>query len=270
MSERLYSLRNRWFTTVIAGTALLAVVSAGVGFVALPLLQSDLRLPGIWQAICTAAGLVQRGPATATAAAGVATSKVVVTPRMMGSFDESAIGRGATLAMACTSCHGSRGLSEADSPNLAGQYAPAVYKQLRDYQSGARTNAVMGPRVVAMSDRDMRDLAAYYAYLPRLPGYHPEVGSPAIPDIVVHGAPMRNIAPCATCHGGIDNKAGSAWLEGQSPVYLRAQLQAFVSGTRHNDISQQMRNVARGMTPAEIDQAAAYYASQPSLLGRLD
>jgi cytochrome c553 len=270
MTERLYSRRNRWFTTVVAGTALLAILSAGVGFVALPLLQTDLRLPGIWDAICSAAGLVQRGPAAVTVAAGVQTSDVVVTPRMMGGLDASAVGRGATLALACTSCHGTRGLSKADSPNLAGQYAPAVYKQLRDYQSGARTNAVMGPRVAALSDRDMRDLAAYYAYLPRLPGYHPEVGSSAVPDVVVHGAPMRNIAPCATCHGGIDNKAGSAWLEGQSPVYLRAQLQAFVSGTRHNDISQQMRNVARGMTPTEIDQSAAYYSSRPGSLGQLE
>ena len=148
------------------------------------------------------------------------------------------------------------------SPNLAGQYAAGVYKQLRDYKSGARTNAVMGPRVAGLSDRDMRDLAAYYAFLPRLVGFHPaSEGAP--PSIVVNGAPMRNIAPCATCHGGIDAKAGSAWLEGQSPVYLRAQLAAFASGARRNDINQQMRNVARGMTAAEIDAAAAHYASQP-------
>jgi hypothetical protein len=34
------------------------------------------------------------------------------------------------------------------------------------------------------------------------------------------------------------------------------------SSDRHNDISGQMRNVARGMTPAEIEWAAAYCASQ--------
>jgi cytochrome c553 len=44
---------------------------------------------------------------------------------------------------------------------------------------------------------------------------------------------------------------------------MKAQLQAFASGVRHNDISEQMRNIARAMTPQEIDQAAAYYASQP-------
>ena len=49
-----------------------------------------------------------------------------------------------------------------------------------------------------------------------------------------------------------------------SAAYVKAQLQAFASGARRNDISQQMRNVARRMTPEEIDQAAEWYASQPS------
>jgi cytochrome c553 len=60
-----------------------------------------------------------------------------------------------------------------------------------------------------------------------------------------------------SCHGSLDNKAGSPWLEGQSDAYLNAQLRAFASGQRTNDISQQMRNIARAMTPQEIDDAAA-------------
>ena len=44
---------------------------------------------------------------------------------------------------------------------------------------------------------------------------------------------------------------------------MREQLLAFASGQRRNDISQQMRNIARAMTPQEINEAAAYYASQP-------
>ncbi len=262
--ERLYSFRNRWFTSAVAATGLVAVLSAGIGFVALPLFQTGTPFSGVWDAICSAAGLVRPAPVASSPIEPVArTTNVVVTPQMLQLGDAGAIGRGATLAMACTSCHGARGLSEADSPNLAGQYATMVYKQLRDYNSGARVNAVMTPRATGMSDPDMRDLAAYYAFLPRLPGTHPATGNGAAPAIVVSGAPMRNIAPCAACHGGIDNKAGSAWLEGQSPVYLRAQLTAFVSGARHNDINQQMRNVARNMTPAEIDAAAEYYAGQP-------
>jgi cytochrome c553 len=80
---------------------------------------------------------------------------------------------------------------------------------------------------------------------------------------VIYGAPVRGIAPCGSCHGSLDNKTGSPWLEGQSEIYLKAQLHAFASSERRNDISQQMRNVARAMTLQEIDEAAAYYASQP-------
>jgi cytochrome c553 len=74
---------------------------------------------------------------------------------------------------------------------------------------------------------------------------------------------MRGIAPCGSCHGSLDNKTGSPWLEGQSEVYLKAQLIAFTTGERRNDISQQMRNIARQMTAEEIDQVAHYYEAQP-------
>jgi len=74
---------------------------------------------------------------------------------------------------------------------------------------------------------------------------------------------MRNIPPRAACHGGMEIKTGSPRLEGESAVYLEAQLKAFASGTRHDDISQQMRNIARQMTPTEIDSAARYYSGQP-------
>ncbi len=53
-------------------------------------------------------------------------------------------------------------------------------------------------------------------------------------------------------------------LEGQSAVYIKSQLEAFASGERRNDISEEMRNVAQAMTPEEIEEASQYYASQPS------
>ena len=117
-------------------------------------------------------------------------------------------------------CHGAAGISQANSPNLAGQYPAVIYKELIDFKTGARVNAVMAPFVANLSDQDMLDLAAYYAYLPRLPSNHLDPAM-AAPPIVTNGAPMRNIAPCGSCHGDIDNKAGSPWLEGQSPPTSR-------------------------------------------------
>jgi len=74
---------------------------------------------------------------------------------------------------------------------------------------------------------------------------------------------LRGIAPCGACHGEVDSKASAAWLEGQPAIYLRTQLEAFSTGARHNDIDEQMRNIARQMTPQEIVAASRYYTERP-------
>jgi cytochrome c553 len=260
--ERLFTFRNRWFAVSVLGAIAIAIVSALIGFVWLPSAQRDAQYSGIWNAICSAAGVPRSWYAgTAIVEPGVKLSSVEVTPQLLAKVSANSIGRGATLALRCTMCHGERGMSEANSPNLAGQYAPVIYKQLIDFQKGARTNAVMSPMAKNLSDQDMRDLAAYYASLPRPPAQR-KVSDSLAPPIVAHGAPMRNIAPCAVCHGGIDSKAGSPWLDGLPAAYTKAQLLAFRSGGRTNDIDGVMRNVARNMSPEEIDAAAMYYARE--------
>jgi cytochrome c553 len=259
--QRIVSLRNPWFSTSVGIVVLLAVVAAFVGFIWLPTLQGYVGLYGLWNTICSVAGLVRPAASESVVTPTYPITEVAITSQTLRGTNADAIGRGATLALRCTMCHGARGLSQADTPNLAGQYSVAIYKELQDFKSGARTSAVMAPLVANLSDEDMRDLAAYYAYLPRLPAYHPT--GTTVPQIVISGAPMRNIAPCGACHGELTNKAGSPWLEGEPEAYLKGQLTAFASGARHNDISEQMRNVVRQMTPAEIDAAVHYYASQP-------
>jgi len=67
---------------------------------------------------------------------------------------------------------------------------------------------------------------------------------------------MHNIPPCASCHGGSDLKTASPLLDGERVSYIRDQLHAFANGARKNDIHAQMRNVACGMTPEEIETVA--------------
>jgi cytochrome c553 len=254
--ESLFSLRNPWFRVSVGVTVVAFVVSALIGFVWLPSAQSDPQFKGIWNAICSAAGVPsQWHQADSVIAPGYKVSTVELTPHMLDDASSQSIGRGATLSLRCTMCHGARGMSEANAPNLAGQYASVVYKELLDFQSGARKNAIMSPMAQNLSDQDMRDLAAYYASLPPFAHLRGDV-----PGIVAHGAPLRNIPACASCHGGVDHKVGSPWLDGLPAAYTKAQLAAFADGTRHNDISEQMRNIARNMTPEEIDAAAAWYA----------
>ncbi|WP_321866683.1 c-type cytochrome [Paraburkholderia tropica] len=254
--ERLFSLRNPWFRVSVGATIVAFFVSALIGFVWLPSAQSDPNFQGLWNAICSAAGVPRQWHQNETSLTpGYKVSTVELTPHMLDGASSLSIGRGATLSLRCTMCHGPRGMSDANSPNLAGQYASVIYKELLDFQSGARQNAVMSPMAQNLSDQDLRDLAAYYA---SLPPFVQLKGEP--PEIVSQGAPLRNIPACASCHGGVDHKVGSPWLDGLPAVYTKAQLAAFANGTRHNDISEQMRNIARNMTPDEIDAAAAWYA----------
>jgi cytochrome c553 len=263
MSEQpLFSFRNRWFGASVGVTAGLAAAAAIAGLVILPLAQPNLKLTGLWDAICSAAGIFYVPAQTDVVKPEAKTSSVVVTSGMLTNPDQVSIGRGATLAQKCAICHGPQGVSDANSPNLAGQFAAVTYKELNDFKTGARVNAIMSPFAVNMTDRDMRDLAAYYSYLPRVPSNQLDESKVA-PTIVVTGAPLRNIPPCGSCHGDIDIKAGSPWLGGQSAVYIKAQLEAFASGARRNDISEQMRNVVRRMTSEEIDAVAKYYEAQP-------
>jgi cytochrome c553 len=249
--------RDRWVMSSVGVLIGLIVVAVVAGFVWLPMLPAGGGFASAWDAICSAAGFFYPAPnKQPVVEANYPTTRVVLGPELLRGSDADSVGRGATLALNCSMCHGARGISQADSPNLAGQYPISIYKQLQDFKSGARASAVMQPLVAGLSEQDMRDLAAFYAYLPR-----PTSGDSAgAPEIVLSGAPMRNVAPCGACHGELDHKAGSPWLEGEPAAYIAAQLRAFASGARRNDIDGAMRNVARQMTPAEIDAAAAYYA----------
>jgi cytochrome c553 len=245
-----------WAAGSIGITAALAAAAFVVGFAWLPQ-ASTTRFGGVWDVICSAAGLLHAAPATPVEPAAYPTTQVEVTPQMLRGAGADAIGRGATLALRCAMCHGAQGLSQANAPNLAGQYAVAIYKQLADFKTGARTSAVMQPLVADLGDADLRDLAAYYAYLPRV-AFANAADRPAI---VASGAPMRGIAPCGACHGAIGVKSGAPRLDGEPEAYLHAQLAAFASGERRNDIDAAMRNVARVMTLAEIGAASRFYAT---------
>jgi cytochrome c553 len=75
----------------------------------------------------------------------------------------------------CAACHGADGKAIAPIyPHLAGQYSNYLEQALREYRSGERKNMIMGPQAKALTDADIRALAAYYAALPG-PLYTPNV-----------------------------------------------------------------------------------------------
>jgi len=70
-------------------------------------------------------------------------------------------------------------------------------------------------------------------------------------------------ATCAACHG-TDGRAvsgaGMPALRGLDKTYLVTQLNAFRDGTRPATV---MHQIAKGYTPDQIDQLAAYFAALP-------
>ena len=73
---------------------------------------------------------------------------------------------GKEKAASCFACHGETGVSAAPMyPNIGGQYAEYMLHALQGYKSGERQNAIMQGMVAALSEQDMKDLAAYFASL---------------------------------------------------------------------------------------------------------
>lgn len=73
------------------------------------------------------------------------------------------IAAGKQKAASCAGCHGTAGVSNNPAwPNLAGQQKVYLAKQLRDFRSGKRVDALMTPMAKPLSDKDINNLAAYY------------------------------------------------------------------------------------------------------------
>ena len=257
--DRVFTWSNRWFRVSVISLVLLTAFCVLVGFVVLPSVHGDYTAQGVWASICRAAGLPSNWVPDLKGDAAPRSTTVVLIPAMAKEGASDAIGRGATLALNCTMCHGAQGTSSSDAPNLAGQYPEVIIKQLLDYKSGRRTHSLMEQLSQPLSDQEMNELAVYFASLPKA-RTAPTTYDESLPALVRVGDPMRNIAPCISCHGGVDQKLGAPWLEGMPKAYLVGQIEAFRKGTRANDPQAQMRNMVRTINDTEVDEVATFYA----------
>ncbi len=171
---------------------------------------------------------------------------------------------GKAAAATCVACHGADGKAiTPDYPNLAGQHASYLAKQLTDYRDGNRENQLMSPMAAALSDQNILDLAAYYASMTPIKGVSDEENLTLGQNIYRGGVTGADIPACIGCHGptGTGNPAANyPVLSGQNKAYLAAQLKLFRSGERNNDSNEMMRALAHRLSDAEID-ALANYAS---------
>ena len=177
--------------------------------------------------------------------------------------------KGKKLHEDCASCHGDAGnVDIPDVPDLGGQDPLYIYKQLSDYKNETRASSIMNEAVKALSDRDMADLAAFYAAQKRTPfPAKPAPSSDATARLAAVGDGIRLIPACDACHGdrGAGNPGfyGMPALQGQKLQDLAVQLTAYRAGERGNDVYRVMRDVCKGLTDAEIAALASYYSGAP-------
>ncbi|SEQ82206.1 c-type cytochrome [Giesbergeria anulus] len=168
----------------------------------------------------------------------------------------------ASFAAVCAACHAADGNSTiAANPKLAQQHPEYLVKQLQEFKSGKRANAIMSGMAAALTDDDMRNIAAWVATKPAAAGFAKDKAMVTLGERIYRGGiAERNIAACAGCHS--PNGAGipSVYprLAGQHADYTAAQLVQFRDGVRNNSI--QMTGVAAKLNDREIKAVSDYIA----------
>lgn len=169
----------------------------------------------------------------------------------------------------CAACHAADGNSATPvNPKLAGQFAAYLHKQLVSFKpqgakKAARENPVMAGMVAALSDADMRALAAYYESQSLRPAAASDKDLAALGQKIWRGGiAEKGVPACAGCHGpdGAGIPGQYPRLAGQFPQYLEAQLRLFRDGARANDPNGMMRGAAARLSDREIRAAAEYAA----------
>ena len=170
--------------------------------------------------------------------------------------------KGQALAATCLACHtadGSRGTPA--NPILQGQHPEYLVKQLTEFKSGKRKNAVMMGMVATLSDEDMRHVAAFYASKKPQPGFARNKDTLAQGEQIFRGGIIgKQVPACAGCHApnGAGMPAQYPSMRGQHAEYSEAQLLSFRSGARGN--STQMTAIAAKLNDAEIKAVSDYIA----------
>lgn len=162
----------------------------------------------------------------------------------------------------CSACHtadGSRGA--ATYPILQGQHPDYLAKQLNEFKSGKRKNAVMNGMAAPLSADDIRNVSAFYASKKAKDGFAKNKDTVALGEKIYRGGIAKKAVPaCASCHGanGAGIPAQYPRLGGQHADYIKAQMTAFRQGERAN--APMMATISAILSDKEIDALSDYIA----------
>ena len=162
----------------------------------------------------------------------------------------------------CAACHGIDGNSViTTNPKLAQQHPEYIAKQLANFNSGERKNAVMSGMAASLSPEDMANVAAYFGSQKAKVGSAKTNAAGSLGEKIYRGGIASvGVPACASCHGatGAGIPVQFPRLSGQHADYVVTQLKAFYSGERANDNAKVMRMIAAKMSDAEMAAVADY------------
>ena len=161
--------------------------------------------------------------------------------------------KGKALAAPCAKCHGEDGNSTIPgTPSLAGQQPHYLVAAIQEYHQGDRAKGVMTSSLRDSGKLELESMALYFATQTPVKRAAASRGDAAA------GEPAS--AMCGGCHGahGVSADAATPSLAGQDAEYLVKATKAYRT-TRKN---WGMQRYVAGLGDKEIDNIAAYYASQ--------
>ncbi len=173
---------------------------------------------------------------------------------------------GQSKSIVCSACHGANGISTNPIwPNLAGQHASYLLQQLKHYKEGkTRPAPMMSPMVATLTERDMEDLAEFYAKMP-LGTAQPRTKNVTLGKrLYRQGDLSKHVPACIACHGPDGRgaaQAGFPVISHQQPEYLIQQLQAFKTGVRTSDPLAIMRTTSAKLSTEDMRALADYLST---------
>lgn len=164
---------------------------------------------------------------------------------------------GRAKAEVCVACHGPSGNATLPGvPSLAAQPAMHTFLQLVQFRAKRRADPQMAPFAEKLSDRDMQDLAAYFAAQRHmLPTFVADAAKAA------QGRKLAEVHHCGSCHmPDMSGQNQMPRLAGQDFQYLVKQLRGLKDGSRR-DIDGTMASAAQALSEQDIDSLAHYLAA---------
>ena len=169
---------------------------------------------------------------------------------------------GKIKSIVCSACHGQDGNSINPLwPSLSEQHEQYTINTLRAYQNGNRVDSIMKAQVLALTEEDFEDIAAYYsAQKIQQKEYDYELAKKG-ESLYRGGNSSTGVAACIACHGptGRGNPgAGYPSLAGQHAEYTQDALKDYVTLERKTGLNDMMQSLAPRLTTEEIEAVSEY------------